>query len=68
MTKLLCINVIKDFNDAFNKGSEYNASEFKDDMCLVTCERPHKHHDTFQALKCLDYVTIPGIATFKVIE
>ncbi|WVX92981.1 hypothetical protein [Escherichia phage TR3] len=37
-------------------------------MCLVTGERPHKHHDTFQALKCLDYVVIPGIATFKVIE
>lgn len=66
--KLLCTNVISDFNNAFNKGSEYNATEFKDDMCLVTGERPHKHHYTFQALKCLDYVTIPGIATFKVIE
>lgn len=64
--KLICMNVIKDFNDAFNKGSEYNATEFKDGMCLVTGERPHKHHDTFQALKCLDYVIIHGIATFKV--
>lgn len=66
--KLLCTNVISDFNNAFNNGSEYNASEFKDDMCLVTGERPHKHHAAFQALKCLDYVVIPGIATFKVIE
>lgn len=66
--KLLCTNIIKDFNDAFNKGSEYNASEFKDDMCLVIGERPHKHHNTFQALKCLDYVVIAGIATFKVIK
>lgn len=65
---LLCTNVIKDFNDAFNKGSKYNATEFKDDMCLVTGERPHKRHDTFQALKCLDYVIVHGIATFKVIE
>lgn len=66
--KLLCTNIIKDFNNAFSKGSEYNATEFKGDMYLVTGERPHKHHDTFQALKCLDYVVIPGIATFKVIE
>lgn len=66
--KLLCTNIIKDFNDAFSKGSEYSATEFKNDMYLVTGERPHKHHDTFQALKCLDYVVIPGIATFKVTE
>lgn len=66
--KLLCTNIIKDFNDAFNNGSEYNATEFKYDMCLVTGDRPHKHHDTFQALKCLDCVITPGIATFKVIE
>ena len=66
--KLLCTNLIKDLNDAFSKGSEYKAAEFKYDMCLVTGERPHKHHDTFQALKCLDYVVIPGIATFDEVK
>lgn len=68
MTKLKCTNVIKDFNDTFNKGSEYSATEFKNGYCLVTGDRPHRHHDTFQAIKCIDSITIMGIATFKVIE
>lgn len=27
--KVKCTDVIEDFNDAFNKGSEYNATDFK---------------------------------------
>lgn len=66
--KLICTNVIKDFKDTFSEGSEYNATEFKGDVYLVIVEPPHKHHGTIQAIKCLDYLIIPGIATFKVIE
>lgn len=64
--KLICKNVIKDFKDAFNKGSEYDATEFKNGECLITGDRQHKRHGTFQALKCMDYVIVHGIATFNV--
>lgn len=64
--KLICTNAISDFKDAFVKGSEYESTDFNNGQCLIAGDRPHKRHGTFQGLKCLDYVVVHGIATFKV--
>lgn len=64
--KLICTNVTDDYEDALVKGPEYEATDFNNGQCLITGDRPHKHHGTFQGIKCLDYVVVLGIATFKV--
>lgn len=66
--KLLCKNVIKDFSHVFSKGSVYEASDMKDNSCLVTGDHPHKHHVTWQAVKTILGVTVLGIATFTIVE
>lgn len=66
--KLKCINVIKDFADVFVKGSTYESTEFKNDFCLIKGRRPMRLNDTWQGLRSLGNVIVPGVASFEIIE
>lgn len=66
--KLLCKNVIKDFQDVFVTGSTYDSTEFKNEFCLIKGRRPMRLNDTWQGVRSLGNVIILGVASFEIIK
>lgn len=65
--ELKCVNVIKDFDDVFQKGKIFQATEMKNDFCDITGDRPKKNGTAWTGVGSLGHVVVLGVAKFEIV-
>jgi hypothetical protein len=66
--KLLCVGLISDFKDVFEKGVSYEASELQNGFCDVYGKRLKKNGDHWLGVMSCGHIIVNGVAKFEIIK